>query len=66
MVPDNLERLKAEELMIEGRMRSNLELTVAPVDGQSSESVGFSWSVISYTVVALTLQLVFNLPYEIS
>ena len=66
IVPDNLERLKAEELLIEGRKRSNLELTVAPVDGQPSESVGFSWSVVSYTVAVLTLQLVFNLPYEIS
>ena len=66
IVPDNLERLKAEELIIEGRKRSNLELIVTPVEGQSSESVSFSWSVISYTVAVLTLQLVFKLPYEIS
>ena len=66
IIPDNLERLKAEELLIEGRKRSNLELTINPVEGQSSESVSFSWMVISYTITALTLKLVFNLPYEIS
>ena len=31
IIPDDLKRLKAEELKIEGRKRSNLELSITPV-----------------------------------
>ena len=62
----DLQLLKAKEYVIEGTKRSNLEVTVDPVEGQTEDDIKFEWSVVSFLPDRLTLQIDFEKPYEIS
>ena len=66
LVPDDLKLLKAEEFIIDGLLRSNLELIIEPVEGQTEDQIKFDWYVVSFQPDKLTLQIEFDKPYEIS
>ena len=48
-MPNDLSLLKAKDFVIKGRKRSNLELTIEPVEGQTPDEVKFDWTVLSFT-----------------
>lgn len=66
VVPADLNTLKEKKIELDGEKKSNLELTIDPVEGQTSAQVKFDWSVQQFTGRQLLLQLKFDDPYEIS
>lgn len=66
IVLSDLSLLKEKEFLIEGTLRSNLELEIEPVDGQSSEDVEFDWTPITFTSRKLSIRLEFTKPFMIS
>ena len=65
-IPEDPSRLQEQEFKVKGRKLPNLELNVYAEDEDSDKIFDFTWEVVSFTELQMTIQLSFVKSYEVT